>query len=105
MVTVFYSRILPEAVQLQLSPSAAVSLPARQVVLLSTYAMGRDERNFPEPELFWPGRWDREEDKEGKRKRRLRGVREAFAWMPFGFGPRACVGRAMAMQQMTYFIV
>ena len=104
-------RILPSAVKLTLPNSTTVTIPANQLVLLSTYAMGRDPKNFESPNLFWPGRWERRGDTDvttqgndvAGRRKSLVGVSEPFAWMPFGFGPRACVGRVMAMQQMTYF--
>ena len=53
--------------------------------MVSSFANGRDPNIYPEPEAFRPERW-------------LRGHSEAekhihnFAWLPFGFGPRMCIG-------------
>lgn len=59
--------------------------PGTQVYVIP-WVTHRDPRWFPEPERFDPGRWD-----DGGRPG------SAHAWIPFGAGPRGCVGSAFAM--------
>ena len=54
----------------------------KSVAILLT-AMGRSPDVFEYPDRFIPERWNREEEH----------VRNTFAHVPFGFGPRMCVGR------------
>ena len=69
-----------------------------QIVLISIYAMGRNDSNFSNADNFIPERWERSQD--GK----LKGVSNSFASLPFGFGSRSCIGKKMAEQQMEYFL-
>ena len=50
------------------------------------YTLGRLPHLFPEPEKFKPERWSRSSEDHPHR----------FASLPFGFGPRMCVGRRVA---------
>jgi cytochrome P450 len=59
-------------------------------VLASPLLLHHDARSFPEPELFDPDRWLDE--------RRLAVPRYAF--LPFGTGPRACIGEQFAWAEM-----
>ena len=49
------------------------------IVIYSNYTAAKNEKLFPNPEKFDPERWKRDE-------------RNAFAMLPFGFGPRSCYG-------------
>jgi cytochrome P450 len=51
--------------------------------------MHRDPRFFPQPEAFQPERW------ENDLARRL----PKFAYLPFGGGPRVCIGNRFAMME------
>ncbi|MEY2892859.1 MAG: hypothetical protein RJA98_2767 [Pseudomonadota bacterium] len=65
-------------------------LPARTLFMVPLQLMQRDPRWFAEPELFRPERF-------GPQAPALpRG-----AWMPFGAGPRVCLGQHLAMAEMT----
>ena len=59
------------------------------LVTVNTYAIHHDERFFPDPERFDPQRfapgWE-------ERIRR-------HAWLPFGGGPRICIGNGFAMME------
>jgi cytochrome P450 len=60
------------------------------IVLIIQWALHRDPRRFERPEEFIPERWA-----DG-----LSGRLPKFAYLPFGGGPRFCIGSAFAMIQM-----
>jgi cytochrome P450 len=60
-------------------------------VWMSPWVNHRDPQFFPQPEAFRPERW-----LDGLQKRLPR-----FAYMPFGGGPRLCIGNAFAMTEAT----
>ena len=55
-------------------------------VVMSNFGMGRLLYLFPEPEDFKPERWEKSSID----------LPHQFASLPFGFGPRMCVGRRVA---------
>jgi cytochrome P450 len=55
-------------------------------VVISQWVMHRDPRFFPEPERFHPDRW---------REINL----PKFVYLPFGAGPRVCVGASLALTE------
>jgi len=63
--------------------------PAGTPVLISQWVVHRDPRWYEEPEAFRPERWL------GDEARRL----PAFAYFPFGGGPRRCIGEGFALQE------
>ncbi|HVU88334.1 MAG TPA: cytochrome P450 [Pirellulales bacterium] len=67
--------------------------PGSQIHLL-LYAIYHDPRWFPAPEEFLPARFA-----DGGEERLPPG-----AFVPFGAGPRACIGRAMAMIEATLIV-
>ena len=58
------------------------------VILLSFYHMHRSADYFPEPNRFWPERWSADQPQP-----------ERYAYIPFGAGPRVCVGNMFAMME------
>jgi cytochrome P450 len=67
---------------------------AGESVAVSPWVTQRDPRYFADPEEFEPERWA--EDRAGDVPR--------FAYFPFSAGPRACIGEAMAMQELCLVI-
>jgi cytochrome P450 len=64
-------------------------VPKRSLISVNTFAMQRDARFFPDPERFDPGRFA-----PGWEQRLQR-----FAYLPFGGGPRVCIGNSFAMME------
>jgi cytochrome P450 len=62
-------------------------IPEDERVHVPIMGIQRDERFFDDPDEFRPSRWD------GDLRREL----PDFAYMPFGGGPRVCIGRQFAL--------
>jgi enediyne biosynthesis protein E7 len=69
-------------------------VPAGADVLISPYTLHRHPRYWPEPDRFDPERFD--PDKPSDRPR--------YAHIPFGAGPRFCVGNHLGMMEATFII-
>lgn len=63
-----------------------VTVPVGAQVFFTPYLMHRDERWWPRPEVFDPTRF-------------RDGALDRTAYLPFGAGPRLCVGRDLALLQ------
>lgn len=55
----------------------------------------RDAEHFDDPESFVPERWLR-----GNQPQTVRTNRHPFAYLPFGFGKRMCVGKRFVEMQI-----
>ena len=66
------------------------SVTPDQVVLLCPYLTHRDERYFAGPEVFRPERFTPENEKKIP----------LGAYMPFGSGPRTCIGKMFSLYEM-----
>ncbi|KAK7865062.1 hypothetical protein R5R35_007189 [Gryllus longicercus] len=71
-------------------PDSDVKLQAGTMVFVSIFAMHHDPLYFPEPELFRPERFSPGE----------KGLIKPYTYMPFGAGPRSCIGERFALLQM-----
>lgn len=67
------------------------------MIALSIYTSSRDARYFPEPLKFDPTRWNKNEDAPG-----INAYSQAS--MPFAIGARSCIGRKIAMLQITQLL-
>ncbi len=70
---------------------AGYRIPAGTNVIVSQWVMHRDAHFYPDPERFDPERWRAE----------VAGRRSLpkFAYLPFGAGPRVCVGASLALTE------
>ena len=73
---------------------AGFRVPARATIYMSPWVLHRDPRWFVEPDKFLPERW-----LDGLVARLPR-----FAYMPFGGGPRVCIGDRFAMMEAALIL-
>jgi cytochrome P450 len=71
-----------------------VRIPAGTVVAISPYVLHRRRGLWDNPDAFDPGRFL------GERRERI----DRFAYIPFGAGPRVCIGMAFATQEAVIIL-
>lgn len=69
-------------------------VPAGAEVLICPYTLHRHPRYWPEPDCFDPARFDPD----------VQTDRPRYAHIPFGAGPRFCVGNHLGMMEATFVI-
>jgi cytochrome P450 len=69
-------------------------VPAGSEVLICPYIMHRHPRYWPEPDSFNPERFDPD----------VKSDRPRYAHLPFGAGPRFCVGNHLGMMESSFII-
>ncbi|KAF7271442.1 hypothetical protein GWI33_015664, partial [Rhynchophorus ferrugineus] len=70
-------------------PDTKVTIKKGTAVLISTWGLHKDPEYFPNPEKFDPTRFSQENKKN---------IRD-YTYMPFGEGPRMCLGLRFGMMQ------
>ncbi|XP_013140389.1 PREDICTED: cytochrome P450 6B5-like [Papilio polytes] len=70
-------------------PGTEVTVKKGQTVLISPFGIQNDEKYYPNPEKFDPDRFNPENSKD----------RHPCAYLPFGVGPRNCIGMRFAKLQ------
>jgi len=69
-------------------------VPVGMTIFISPWVLHRDSRYFDDPEEFRPDRWA------GGLAKQL----PRFAYMPFGGGPRVCIGNRFAMMEAVLIL-
>jgi cytochrome P450 len=64
-------------------------IPAGSIVAIEPYVLHRHRKLWDEPDAFRPERFLPEE----------RGRIDRFAYLPFGAGPRVCIGASFSLQE------
>ena len=70
-------------------------VPAGTTIYFAPWVLHRDARHFPDPEAFRPERW-----LDGSTARLPK-----YAYIPFGGGPRICIGERFAMMEGVLVLV
>ncbi|RZM06512.1 MAG: cytochrome P450, partial [Pedobacter sp.] len=71
------------------------TIPAGDTALVCPYLLHRDPANWPAPDRFDPDRFA-----PGGPKERL----HSYAYLPFGGGPRLCIGNQFALMEMQILL-
>jgi len=72
-----------------------MDIPPDSVVAISPYVLHRHPTYWPEPEVFEPRRFL---DEEGER------TRKPYSYIPFGAGPRSCIGANFALAEAPLIV-
>ncbi|XP_077861674.1 cytochrome P450 3A8-like isoform X2 [Saccoglossus kowalevskii] len=72
-----------------------ISIPKGMLVAVSIYSIHHDSDIYPDPEKFIPERFSKEEKEK----------RHPYAWIPFGAGPRNCIGMRFALMEAKIGLV
>ncbi|GFY80088.1 cytochrome P450 3A8, partial [Trichonephila inaurata madagascariensis] len=72
-----------------------ITIPKGMIVTIPNYALQHDPQFFPNPDVFDPDRFTVEE----------RAKRDPYAYLPFGAGPRNCIGMRFALMEIKVCLV
>ncbi|EZA50778.1 hypothetical protein DMN91_001383 [Ooceraea biroi] len=76
-------------------PDSKVELPAGMRVIIPIYGLHHDPNYYPDPATFNPERFTEEN----------RRTRHPYTYLPFGEGPRNCIGMRFALLQIKMGII
>nr|XP_023411700.1 cytochrome P450 3A8-like isoform X1 [Loxodonta africana] len=74
---------------------SGVTIPKGAVAMVPAFALHRDPEHWPEPEKFIPERFSKEN----------KDSIDPYLYLPFGIGPRNCIGMRFALMNMKLAII
>ncbi|MEY9835567.1 cytochrome P450 [Streptacidiphilus sp. EB103A] len=74
-------------------------IPKDRFVMMSPWVVHHDPTWWPEPDRFAPQRWIAADDGDPLSGQALEPGRPRMAYLPFGSGPRQCIGNAFARME------
>ncbi|CAH0036667.1 unnamed protein product [Clonostachys rhizophaga] len=78
-------------------------IPEGTQVWVGQYVIMFNEEYFPRPHEFLPERWMNLGDEGHGNEGEL--VKDRRAWIPFGYGPHSCGGRALAIEELKQIVL
>jgi cytochrome P450 len=81
------------------------SHPAAPHIVLSIWSMHRHPALWTQPEVFVPERWLVPEDATASSPHTTGPLRTFAAFLPFGAGPRTCIGRGFALVEIKLILI
>ncbi|XP_070556766.1 cytochrome P450 3A8-like [Ptychodera flava] len=74
---------------------SGIHIPKGMFISVAVYVIHHDPKIYPEPDKFIPERFTKEEKEK----------RHPYAWLPFGAGPRNCIGMRFALLEIKIGLV
>jgi len=75
-------------------------VPRGTGVLMGVMELSNDDQYFPESDSFMPERWLKHDSLKANQACPEARSRNPFVYLPFGFGPRTCIGKRIAELEM-----
>lgn len=76
-------------------PNSDLTIPKGTFLIVPTYALQHDPDHYPDPDRFDPERFNETN----------RASRHPFVYLPFGEGPRNCIGMRFGLMQIRVGLI